>query len=210
MALFLKDISLFKGGKPLLAPLSLTVQKSEIAAVMGPSGVGKSSLLAAIAGFLSSEFTYTGHMLINQQDLGNLPSHRRKVGLLFQDPLLFPHLSVAQNLAFGISAEKTKGEKREMIEAALEAAYLSEMAGRMPDSLSGGQKSRIALMRALLAEPDAILLDEPFSALDRALKYEMRHFVRDHLAQRNIPAILVTHDEEDTDICNQRILLQNL
>lgn len=210
MALILKDISLFKGGKALFTPLNLTVQKSAIAAVMGPSGVGKSSLLAAIAGFLGPDFKYTGQVMIDQRELDKIPSYKRKIGLLFQDPLLFPHLSVAENLGFGISAQKTKQEKQDMIAAALEATHLTGMANRMPDTLSGGQKSRIALMRALLAEPDAILLDEPFSALDQALKYEMRHFVREHLVQKNIPAILVTHDTEDTDICDQRVALQSL
>jgi putative thiamine transport system ATP-binding protein len=166
---------------------------------MGPSGIGKSTLLAAIAGHLDPSVTATGHMTLEGQDLAALTPETRGVGMIFQDPCLFPHLSLGDNLAFGLRASADRTARRAGIEAALETAGLAGLYEADPDTLSGGQKSRASLMRSLLAEPRALLMDEPFSALDMELRDEMRRFVFAHIRARNIPAVLVTHDPADAE-----------
>ena len=199
MSLILEDISISpKNAPPLFAPLSLNLNAGEIGTIMGPSGVGKSTLLDAIAGHLPAGFTCQGQVILNGRNLKNLPAESRRVGLMFQDAVLFPHLSVGDNLAFGLRAQiKNRDIRRQLVEQALEQAGLVGMAGRDPASLSGGQRARAALMRTLLAGPDALLLDEPFSKLDAGLRAEMRAFTYDHIRANNIPALMVTHDVQD-------------
>eukprot|EP01037_Dinobryon_pediforme_P001464 gene1464-1485_t len=161
---------------------------------MGPSGSGKSSLLAFICGTLDRSLKATGTVRLQGRDLGPLPPNRRRIGILFQDDLLFPHLSVGGNLGFGLKP----GPGREArIEAALAEAELPGIAKRDPATLSGGQRARVSLMRCLLSEPRALLLDEPFSRLDAELRDRFRRFVFDHAATRAIPILLVTHDRAD-------------
>jgi putative thiamine transport system ATP-binding protein len=175
-----------------------TIRPGEVVTVMGPSGSGKSTLLAFIAGFLDAAFTAGGTVLIGGQAITGLPPDRRRIGILFQDDLLFPHLSVGQNLAFGLDRNGgSRAERREAVERALTGAGLEGFAARDPATLSGGQKARVALLRTLLAGPRALLLDEPFGKLDRALRQDFRRFVFDHARQRGLPVLLVTHDEED-------------
>jgi putative thiamine transport system ATP-binding protein len=126
-----------------------------------------------------------------------LPPERRRIGILFQDDLLFPHLSVGANLGFGLRADVK--DRRARIEEALAAAGLAGFAARDPATLSGGQRQRVALMRALLAEPAAILLDEPFGKLDADLRAQMREFVFAHVRDRKLPCLMVTHDSQDAD-----------
>jgi len=166
--------------------------------VLGPSGVGKSTLLDAIGGHLAHGFTCTGRVMLNRRDVTGLPAEARRIGILFQDALMFPHLSVGDNLAFGLTrAVRGRKARRAAVEAALEQAGLGGFHDRDPATLSGGQRARAALMRALLARPLALLLDEPFSALDSQLRSEIRGFVFDHIRERGIPALLVTHDLRD-------------
>ncbi|MCL7464225.1 ATP-binding cassette domain-containing protein [Phaeovulum sp. NW3] len=200
MTLILQDVTVTAPGAsaPLFAPLSLTVPPGVVAAVMGPSGVGKSTLLDLIGGHLGRGFRATGRVTLDGRDLLPLPAEARRVGVLFQDAHLFPHLSVGDNLAFGLSAQvRGRTARRAAVEQALDRAGLSGMARRDPATLSGGQRARAALMRTLLARPRAILLDEPFSRLDAALRAEIRAFVLDHIRAEAIPALLVTHDPED-------------
>lgn len=201
MTLVLNAISITpKGAAPLFAPLSLTLRPGEIGTIMGPSGVGKSSLLDAIAGHLPTGFTYQGEVTLNGRSLNNTPPESRRIGLMFQDAVLFPHLSVGDNLAFGLRAQiKNRATRRDMVQQALTQAGLPGMANRDPATLSGGQRARAALMRTLLAAPEALLLDEPFSKLDTALRAEMRAFTFDHIRARKIPALMVTHDANDAD-----------
>ncbi|MDN3558396.1 ATP-binding cassette domain-containing protein [Vreelandella neptunia] len=192
----LEQISIALAGRELLA-VDATISPGEVLTVMGPSGSGKSTLLAYIAGFLDREFTASGGVWLGERSLLNLPAEQRNIGLLFQDPLLFPHLSVGGNLRFGLP--RYLNDKRQQVTQALEQVGLAGFESRDPATLSGGQQSRVALMRLLLSKPRAVLLDEPFSKLDTALRQEMRMLVFSQLREAGLPALLVTHDHEDAN-----------
>lgn len=213
-ALELHDVQVTLNGRTLVA-VTRTVAPGEVLTVMGPSGAGKSTLLAYIAGFLDTAFVGQGAVRLRPAaaatdrpmggeadartaedvDLTDLPPEQRRVGLLFQDPLLFPHLSVGGNLAFGLPAHvrdrRARGESG-LVSVGLEGFYDRDVA-----TLSGGQKARVALLRLLLSEPRAVLLDEPFSKLDSSLRDDIRKLVFDRLRSAGLPSILVTHDEAD-------------
>lgn len=186
------------GQPPLFPPLSVDIAPGQVATVMGPSGIGKSTLLDAIAGHLTPGFAMTGRVVLNGKDLTGLAPETRRIGMMFQDALLFPHLSVADNLAFGLAAHvKGRAARAAAVDMALAQAGLAGLGQRDPATLSGGQRARVALMRTLLAEPLALLLDEPFSKLDAGKRDEMRSFAFDHIHERGIPALMVTHDPQD-------------
>jgi putative thiamine transport system ATP-binding protein len=196
--LILTDVRIAVGNRVLVDRLSLTVEPGEAATIMGPSGSGKSTLLAYIGGWLDPAFTASGEVRLGDESLSGLPSERRRIGVLFQDALLFPHLSVGENLAFALPRTvRGRAERRRAIEAALEAAELAAYADRDPATLSGGQKARVALFRTLLSEPRALLLDEPFNGLDAQMKDRVREFVFRHVRKSGLPTLLVTHDSED-------------
>jgi putative thiamine transport system ATP-binding protein len=199
MSLVVERLSIrFRNNPPLFAPVSMVVAPGEVGTLMGPSGVGKSTLLDAIGGHLGHGFVASGRMTLNGRPLEGLPPEARRIGLLFQDPVLFAHLSVGDNLAFGLGSHvKGRAARSAAVAAALEQADLAGMGGRDPATLSGGQKARVALMRTLLAEPLALLLDEPFSKLDSHLRKEMRDFTFSHIRKQKVPALLVTHDPDD-------------
>ena len=193
----------------LVSGLRLAVPPGEILTLMGPSGCGKSSVLGSMAGTLASvseglqPLQLQGSVQLNGREIAHLPTHQRGVGLVFQDALLFPHMTVAENLLFAVPVSDTRGNSRTnaqrqaRVQQALQEAELSGMGERDPSTLSGGQRARVALMRALLAEPQALLLDEPFSKLDAALRAQLRPWVFAHVRQRRIPVVLVTHDAQD-------------
>jgi putative thiamine transport system ATP-binding protein len=194
----LEHVDLRIGGRRLVEALSFSVGEGEIVSLMGPSGCGKSSLLAYIGGQLDPVFTASGQVRIGAIDMTIWPAERRRIGHLFQDDLLFPHLSVGGNLAFGLAARiRGRRDRVERIEEALREAGLTGFAGRPTSALSGGQRARVGLLRTLLAEPVALLLDEPFNQLDPGLRAEFRHFVFSHARARRLPVILVTHDPDD-------------
>lgn len=178
-----------------LLEITTEVTAGNILTVMGPSGSGKSSLLAYLAGFLPPAFSASGKVWLNEQCLSDLPAERRQLGLLFQDPLLFPHMSVGDNLRFALPAATP--DKQNVIAASLEAVGLAGFDNRDPATLSGGQKSRVALQRVLLSNPRAVLLDEPFAKLDAPLRRELREQVFSILREAGLPTVLVTHDAED-------------
>ena len=194
--LVLKDVTITKGGVPLLS-VSHAIAPGEVLTVMGPSGVGKSTLLAFITGTLSGDFVASGEVWLDGQNITHAAPHQRRVGILFQDDLLFPHLSVGANLAFGLQPGGSAEARKAKVEEALEEVGLSGFAARDPATLSGGQKARVALMRMLLSEPCALLLDEPFSRLDAALRTQVREMVFDRAKARALPVLMVTHDADD-------------
>ncbi len=180
-----------------LVDIDAAVGPGEILTLMGPSGSGKSTLLAFLAGFLDPAFGATGRVLLDGEDVTPRPAEARRIGLLFQDPLLFPHLSVGGNLAFALPRRYPR--RRQRIAEALSAAGLDGFADRDTATLSGGQKARVALLRVLLSDPRAVLLDEPFSKLDAHLRSEVRQLVFDQLSEAGLPAVLVTHDAADAE-----------
>ncbi len=186
-------------GAPLFGALSLRVEPGEVATLMGPSGIGKSTLLDAIGGHLAHGFKVSGRVELSGRDVLTQPAEARRIGVLFQDAMLFPHLSVGDNLAFGLAQSVRGAARSAAVEEALDQAGLAGFATRDPATLSGGQRARAALMRALLAKPEALLLDEPFSRLDAELRAEIRGFVFEHLRVRKIPGLLVTHDTSDAE-----------
>lgn len=194
MSLILEYLQVRLKQRCLFDPVSVSVPPGSIATVMGPSGCGKSTLLAAICGNLDPGFSMNGTISLNGKELNDVPMEKRKVGILFQDDLLFPHLDVFGNLAFGLSARDDRDQK---IREALVGAELEGFEHRDIATLSGGQRARVSLLRTLLSEPQAILLDEPFSKLDQQLKQNVREFVFSEVLKLNIPAILVTHDSSD-------------
>ncbi|NYZ11716.1 ATP-binding cassette domain-containing protein [Azospirillum sp. RWY-5-1] len=207
-SLRIDGVSLAVAGQPVIGPLTLEVAPGAVVTLMGPSGCGKSSLLAFISGCLDPAFTARGRVLLDGRDLEGLPPERRRVGTLFQDDLLFPHLSVGGNLAFGLPASvRGRRTRAERVEAALADAGLAGFAARDPATLSGGQRARVALMRTLLAEPGALLLDEPFGKLDAALRDQMRAFVFARARAAGVPTLLVTHDAGDAEAAGGPVIV---
>jgi len=185
------------GGRRLFGPLSLEVAPGTVATVTGPSGVGKSTLLAAVAGTLDPAFRAEGRVSVGPRDLSGLPPERRRIGILFQDDLLFPHLTVAENVAFGLPRDVRGRARLARAAEMLAEAGLAGFADRPPDTLSGGQRARAALLRTLAAAPEALLLDEPFSKLDAELRGRVRELVFSRAAALGLPVLLVTHDPAD-------------
>ncbi len=194
----LEDVSLTLQGHVLIPPTSLEVRAGEVITIMGPSGSGKSSLLDFICGTLSRAFKAGGRILLDGLEITRVAPEKRGIGILFQDDLLFPHMSVGENLLFALPRNNgDRGQRRAVADAALAEAGLDGFFDRDPATLSGGQRARTAVMRTLLSHPRALLLDEPFSKLDAHTKGEFRSFVFSHARMRGLPTLLVTHDPED-------------
>jgi len=196
--LSLENIVIYRDKKPLLQ-LSAEVAKGEVLTVMGPSGAGKSTLLQAIAGQLQAPFSIAGQIKINGVVINDMDAHLRKVGIMFQDALLFEHMTVGENIAFAMPADRQKNKqmKRDAINELLAAVDLDGIADRAVNTLSGGQQARVSLIRTLASQPEVVLLDEPFSKLDVALRGQIRSWTFSQLKARKIPAVLVTHDKDD-------------
>ena len=199
MSLVVQVRSLKAVNTTLVQNLRLTVPAGVIHTVMGASGSGKSSLLSAICGTLNTGLTFDGTIHLNGQRIDALPTEQRRVGILFQEDLLFAHMSVRENLLFAVAAtpKAQRQQREEKVRQGLQDLEMTPFADADPATLSGGQRARVALMRALLAEPQALLLDEPFSKLDAALRARMRDFVFKLVVSRNLPVLLVTHDDAD-------------
>lgn len=183
--------------KTIFTSLSFEVARGEILAIMGASGSGKSSLLSYIAGSLPAEVKGSGKLYLDQIQIEKLPILERKVGILFQDDLLFSHLNVGENLLFAMTEKLERKVRVERATKALQNAGLDGFFFRKPSTLSGGQRARVSLLRTLLSNPKIILLDEPFSKLDKSLRKSFRHFVFSEIKKQDIPCILVTHDPDD-------------
>ena len=187
------------GGFAALDDISLNVPQGELVGLLGPSGSGKTTLLRIIAGLEKPD---RGRVLFNERDVTTLDVRRRKVGFVFQQYALFRHLTVADNVAFGLRM-LPRGERpgrdavRARVRELLELVQMDTMAGRYPAQLSGGQKQRVALARALALEPEVLLLDEPFGALDAKVRKELRRWLRHLHEQISVTSIFVTHDQEE-------------
>jgi putative thiamine transport system ATP-binding protein len=198
MKIEVKQLSVGAGRatRVLLQDFSLTCPPGSITTLMGPSGCGKSSLLAAIAGLPIAGLQADIRVELAGRQVDQHPTSQRRIGLLFQDDLLFAHMSVRENLLFAVPPG-SKAERAKAVDAALKELGFQAMADRNPLTLSGGQRARVSLMRTLLAKPQALLLDEPFSKLDVALREQFRQFVFAHVHRLQLPTLLVTHDAAD-------------
>lgn len=197
MSLILRHISHRFAGAAVLDDVSLAVGAGEIACLVGPSGCGKTTLLRLAAGL---EELREGSVELNgtvlADAMGSTLAEKRPIGFVFQDYVLFPHLTIAENVAFGL-AGVSAAKRREAVARELAAVDIGELAGRYPHQLSGGQQQRAALARALARAPQALLLDEPFASIDNALRRRLRADLRQLLKARRIPAVVVTHDPEE-------------
>jgi spermidine/putrescine transport system ATP-binding protein len=200
-----ENLTKYYEGKPLINGLSFSVCDREILCLLGPSGSGKSTLLRIIAGLEPFE---GGKLSWRGKDLRNIPSERRSFGLMFQDYALFPHLTVYENVAFGLRMQHLPEEAiQHRVTDELERVRMSGFANRKVQNLSGGEQQRIALARTLAPKPKLIMLDEPLGALDRKLREQLTHEIRLILKSTGVPAIYVTHDQEEAFSLADRILL---
>ncbi len=188
--------------------VSLTIGEGELVALLGPSGCGKTTTLRMVGGFIP---VTEGRILVGGRDLTHLPPNKRNMGFGFQNYALFPHMSVAENVAFGLEMRKLpKAEIGAKVKTALDRVKLSHLAERLPKQLSGGQQQRVALARALVIEPDVLLLDEPLSNLDAQLRHEMKTEIRTLQQQLGITTIFVTHDQDEAlSVADRVVLMRN-
>ena len=199
------------GGFAALDDISLNVPQGELVGLLGPSGSGKTTLLRIIAGLEKPD---RGRVLFNERDVTTLDVRRRKVGFVFQQYALFRHLTVADNVAFGLRM-LPRGERpgrdavRARVRELLELVQMDTMAGRYPAQLSGGQKQRVALARALALEPEVLLLDEPFGALDAKVRKELRRWLRHLHEQISVTSIFVTHDQEEAMEVSDKVVVMS-
>ncbi|MBS0509531.1 MAG: ABC transporter ATP-binding protein [Proteobacteria bacterium] len=190
-----RHISLSYGATPVLRDVSLKIAPGEFFALLGPSGSGKSTLLRLIAGFNQHQ---SGELLIDGQDISAVPPHRRGVGMVFQNYALWPHMTVWDNVAFGlVERRESRDAIRRKVGAALDLVGLADYAQRRPGQLSGGQQQRVALARTIVIEPRLLLLDEPLSNLDKQLRVQMREELKNLQRQLGLTTIFVTHDQEE-------------
>jgi iron(III) transport system ATP-binding protein len=193
----------YEPGKPVLDRMNLSVRKGEIFFLLGPSGCGKSTLLRLIAGFLQPD---AGAIRIGERDVTNIPSEHRETAMVFQNYALWPHLTVAENVSFGLEVRRiSPPERKRRVSEVLEQVGLSELAGRRPAALSGGQQQRVALARAVVVRPKVLLLDEPLSNLDAKLRVEMRSEIRRICRESGLTTIYVTHDQKEALSIGDRI-----
>ena len=187
--------------------VSVSVERGEFFTLLGPSGCGKTTLLRAIAGF--NDLT-SGEITLDGSNLRVVPPHQRDIGMVFQDYAVFPHLSVFDNVAFGLKPRKVPAaEIKSRVTQALDAVRLGAMAERLPAAMSGGQQQRIGLARAMVINPRLLLMDEPLSNLDAKLRIELREEIRDIQQQVDIATIYVTHDQEEALAISDRICVMN-
>ena len=190
----IKDITFSfdkKEKKPLVKNLSFKVKKGEILIISGKSGLGKSTLLDLISGFHDNNLIWTGKIYLNKLDITNASIQNKKIGYTLQDYFLFPHFNVKNNLIFSLP-KQTRNKKEQALDY-LKQINMVEFSDHYPSELSGGQKARIACLRAIVSNPDALLLDEPFSSLDKKTMKSFQKFLFDYVKKLNIPCIIVSH-----------------
>lgn len=211
MTFDVRNITKSFDGQPVLEDVSLSVDKGEFVALLGPSGSGKTTLLNIIAGLTRPD---GGQLVLGGEDITALPSGRRRFGMVFQSYALFRHMTVAENIGFGLrvlpgSERPTRAARRDKVRSLLEMIGMSELGDRFPAQLSGGQRQRVATARALAIDPRLLLLDEPFSALDAKVRQSLRSSVRELQKRVGVAAILVTHDQEEAWSLADRVAVMN-
>lgn len=186
---------------------NLSVDKGEMVALLGPSGCGKTTTLRMLAGFISVS---SGAITLGNRDITHVPAHQRNIGMVFQGYALFPHMTVAKNVAFGLEMQRLKpAEINARVKQALARVRLDEFAERMPKQLSGGQQQRVALARAMAINPDVLLLDEPLSALDARLRHEVRAEIRQLQRELGLTTVIVTHDQDEALSMADRLVVMS-
>ncbi|MBB3455124.1 putative spermidine/putrescine transport system ATP-binding protein [Rhizobium sp. BK313] len=207
VSLSIDSITAHYGNTPVLQDLSLSIAAGELVSLLGSSGCGKTTTLRLVAGFLQPT---SGTVRLGDRDLTKLPAHARNIGLVFQNYALFPHLTVLENVAFGL---KQRGmampERSKKAAAMLERVGLSGLMDRLPSALSGGQKQRVALARALVIEPPLLMFDEPLSNLDAKLRIDMRVEIRQLQRANGTTSLYVTHDQEEAFSISDRVAIMN-
>ena len=201
----LKNLSKNYGGVTAVDKVNLSIVPGEFITLLGPSGCGKTTTLRMVAGFIKPT---SGTLMIGGQNMTGVPPHKRKVGLVFQNYALFPHMNVRRNIEFGLKMQKLQGKQlNERVGTILEIVQLTNLSERMPSELSGGQQQRVALARALVIRPEVLLLDEPFGALDKKLRDHMRIELRELQKKLNISTLFVTHDQDEALSMSDKIVV---
>lgn len=203
VAIQIKDVVKRYGDVTIIPGLSQEIKNGEFFTLLGPSGCGKTTLLRMIAGFNSIE---GGVIQFNGETINDLPAHKRNIGMVFQSYAIFPHLTVRENVEYGLKLRKTaKDEMKRLVDDILDAVKITEYQDRLPERLSGGQQQRVALARAIVIHPSVLLMDEPLSNLDAKLRVEMRNAIKQIQRQINITTVYVTHDQEEALAVSDRI-----
>ena len=203
----LKDVHMSYGKTQILKDFNLNVEEGKLISLLGPSGCGKTTTLRIVGGFLNPT---GGQFMFNGKDYTNVPIHKRNFGFVFQSYALFPHLSVEDNVAFGLKMRKEDPANiKKRVSEILEIVDLGQYAKRFPKELSGGQRQRVALARALVIKPDLLLLDEPLSNLDAKLRVKMRVNIRKIQQELKITTVYVTHDQEECFSISDEVAVMN-
>ncbi len=198
-----EDVVKKYGETTVIPDLSIQIKNGEFFTLLGPSGCGKTTLLRMIAGFNSIE---GGNIKFGEEVINNIPAHKRNIGMVFQNYAIFPHLTVRQNVEYGLKLRKlNKQEMKEKVDEILKVVKIEEYQDRLPERLSGGQQQRVALARAIVIHPSVLLMDEPLSNLDAKLRVEMRGAIRDVQKEVGITTVYVTHDQEEALAISDRI-----
>lgn len=209
MSITIKDISKTFGKFSALSQADFVIESGELVALLGPSGSGKTTLLRIIAGL---EFAEQGQIFFGDKDVTQRSAYQRRAGFVFQQYALFQHLNVFENIAFGLRVQKrsvrpSEAQIRLKVQSLLEAVQLKDFARRLPTQLSGGQRQRVAFARALAIEPEVLLLDEPFGALDAKVRKDLRHWLRSFHDQIHLTSLFVTHDQEEAFEVADRVVI---
>lgn len=202
-----KNVTKYYGQTCAVDNFNLSMDKGEMVALLGPSGCGKTTTLRMLAGFIPVS---GGQITLDNRDITHVPAHQRNIGMVFQGYALFPHMTVAKNVAFGLEMQRLKqADIDTRVKEALSRVRLDEFGDRMPRQLSGGQQQRVALARAMAINPDVLLLDEPLSALDARLRHEVRAEIRQLQRELNLTTLIVTHDQDEALSMADRLVVMS-